>query len=154
MRCCCRSIVFLLMLMLLLPNLALTFSRICHVVRKFSGRRVSACRLQQQQKQQLQTFSDFERPSTFLDSQDNGNNDINVVFLKEDNAAENDYNKKKNNQNPVVPMGKKLQQRKWGDLKSKFQQRLEEKRNRKNKTREEKEPLQHKESHKDMKRRT
>jgi hypothetical protein len=93
--------------------------------------------------------SDFERPATFLDSNEDGDDDeINVVFLNEDDHSEDDDDDAVDNQK-----GKELQNQRWGKLKTKFQQRLEEKRNRRKPKSETPEPSKQKESPKDKKRR-
>ncbi|KAG7366794.1 30S ribosomal protein S1 [Nitzschia inconspicua] len=70
-----------------------------------------------------QLTSDFERPATFLDSRDDDEEEdrINVVFLEDDD----DYDEKANS---VTKKGQSLKNQRWSKLKSTFQQRLEEKR--------------------------
>jgi hypothetical protein len=145
MRRCHRSIAAPLILMLF-PIHALGFST---SVGKGVGLRISVSRLQQQQQQQ-RAFIERERPCTFLDSHDDGDNDIKVMFSIDDYGEEGTLDDKNKNI-PGAQKGDEFQRKRWSKLKSKPQ--LEDKRDRKNETRKINNPLKQKESSKDKKRR-
>jgi Egg-laying hormone precursor len=140
MRCCGSTIAFIFLA--LSSTVVWSFSSSTVVSNSITSHCSKSSRLHQ-------VASDFERPATFLDSNEDGDDDeINVVFLNEDDHSEEDDDDAVDNQK-----GKELQNQRWGKLKTKFQQRLEEKRNRRKPKSETPEPSKQKESPKDKKRR-
>ena len=70
-----------------------------------------------------QQASDFGRPSTFLDDDsesDDDPDDINVVFLNEDDLDDEEESTPRKSSK-----GKKLQEKRWGNLKPKFKRKFE-----------------------------